>query len=589
MNFMNKTFYLFTIVLLMFAIAAAAAAAAPNKFVEIEIGGLVSEKHALYNFIYPSSFTIKQYLDILDKARFDPAVGGLILKISRLDIGWAKMQQLRRAIHAFRSEGKPTFALIDGSFMPSYLIACACDKVYLQPASVLMMTGLRLEVYYWKDLLDKIGIKVDCIPIGRFKNFAEPFISATMSDAAREMFTSLLDDAESQFISIIVEERGLTTDTVRRLIDEGPFTAREAAIRGLADGFLYEDELHAQIESGMTRYLLVDKEYGREKPAMPDFNFFTLLFPQSNKTAIKSGKPKIAYILATGNILPGGRRDYPFRENIIASEDICADIRECAEEQTIGAIIIRIESPGGSMAAADQIWRALRKASKKKPVIASLSDVAASGGYYIAMAANRIIAEPGTLTGSIGVISMKVVLQKLMEKTGVKAEVISRGKMSGIFSPLSHFSEEERAAMQRISLAHYDEFTSKVAAMRGVGSERMASVAEGRVWTGRQALENGLVDKLGGIDEAVSEAKRLAGIPSQSQVELEMFPRQMGFLEFIQELMTGGTFGNYNPSPMGMSAFLPLTPFLFSQIQSLIYLAHKERSLAILPFIINIQ
>lgn len=583
---MNKQSFFLTCVILILALAAAAA---PNKFVEIEIGGPVSEKHALYDFIYPSSFTIKQYLDILDKARFDPAVGGLILKISKPEIGWAKMQQLRRAIHAFRTEGKPAYALIDGSFMPAYLIACACDKVYLQPASVFMMTGLRLEAYYWKDLLEKIGVEVDSVPIGRYKSFAEPFTSNAMTSATREMFNSLLDDMESQFISILVEERGLTTDTVRQLMDDGPFTALEAWHQGLADGVIYEDELHTKIESSMTRYLTVDREYGREKPAMPDFNFFALLFPQSKKTIITSGKPKIGYILATGNILTGGRKDYPFRENIIASEDLCADIRECAEDKTIEAIIIRIESPGGSMTAADQIWRALRKASEKKPVVASLSDVAASGGYYIAMASNRIIAEPGTLTGSIGVISMKVALKGLMEKAGVKAEVISRGKNSGIFSPLSPFSESERTAMRRISLAYYDEFTSKVASARGMGREQVESIAEGRVWTGRQALQKGLVDKLGGIEEAIEEAKMLAGIPARRPVELEMFPRQMGFLEFFQELMSGGPLGGFASPQMGMAALLPVAAPLLAQIQPLIYLAHQERTLAMLPFTMNIR
>jgi protease-4 len=567
----------------------ASAVSPPNRYVEIEINGPVNEKPELYEFIFPRYRTMKQYLDLMEKARDDPEVGGLILKISQPRIGWAKVQQIRRAIHDFRKSGKKAYALITGESLSGYLMACSCDKITLIPSSPLMMSGLRMESYYLKDLLAKLGIEVDVIPIGKYKTAAESFTNSSMSEASREMLTAILDDYYNQLIAFLVEDRNLTTDTVQSLLDEGPFAPQEAKEKGLVDSLGYDQDLYQEIENGLTRYLKVDKEYDRPKPEAPAFNIFTLLFRQP--VLEPGGKPKsrIALIVASGAIVPGQREDYPFQEEIIAAGDLIEQIRECIDNPAIVAIILRIDSPGGSAMASDMIWRMLQKAREKKPVIASLSDVAASGGYYIAVGADKIVAEPGTITGSIGVITGKPVLAGLFEKIGINVEVISRGKNSGLFSPLAPFSETQRSAVEKISLVVYNDFVDKVSQSRRLSKDEVLSSAEGRVWTGKQAYQRRLVDDLGGIERAVFLAKDMAGIPPGRFVEIEVFPRQLGLFEFIQEILQGAQFTQIQAVPPNASYPLFLYPSIVKQWMTLYYLFQSEPSMAVMPFNFSIR
>jgi len=576
------------LILLSNAVGAFAALLSPNRYVEIDITGPVNEKRALYEFIFPRFRTVKQYLDLLEKAQDDPDVGGIILKISHPELGWAKLQQLRRGIFEFRNSGKKVYALLTGDTLPAYLLASACDEVDITPAGSLMITGLRIEAYFFKDLLAKLGIEVDAIPIGKYKSAAEPFTDRFMSDASREMFTSLLDDYYEQLMAMLAKDRRLTSDTVRAILDRGPFTASEAREIGLIDNIMYEKELHKHIEAGLPRYLYVVKDYGKQKPQVPEINIFTLLFKQPPVKPSRTGRTKIALIVTTGIILPGGREDYPFQENIIAAKDLIEQINECVDNPDIAAIVLRIDSPGGSALASDLIWRAIRLARKKKPVVASLSDVAASGGYYVAMGADKVIAEPGTITGSIGVISGKLVLKGLFDKVGINTEVISRGKNSGIFSPGAPFSKSERAALRRLSTAVYDGFVGKVAESRGLTKDDVRAAAQGRVWTGRQALKNHLVDKLGGIDEAIGVARTLAHIPRERRVEVEVYPRQLGLIEFIQKVMSGQLTQTMVPKIYG-ATFPFVNSDIWMQALPLIHLFRRETVLALMPFHIEIK
>jgi len=561
----------------------------PNEFVEVELTGPVNEKQELYEFIFPRFRTMKQYLDLMEKARDDRDVAGIVLHISQPQIGWAKIQQLRRSILDFRQSGKKAFAIITGESVPAYLVACACDEIMLFPSSPLMLSGIRIESYYLKDLLSKVGVMVDTIPIGKYKSAAEPFTRSSMSDATREMMTSLLDDYYSQLISYLVQDRGLTTDTVVALLDQGPFTPKEAVEKGLVDRLGYEENLYQAIEKDMPRYIKVVKDYDKPKPQAPKFNIFTLLFKQPASAKPQIQKKKIAMIVACGTIVPGRREDYPFQEEIIAASDLIEQINECLEDPNIVAIILRIDSPGGSAFGSDLIWHTIMKVRKEKPVVASLSDVAASGGYYIAMAAQKIVAEQGTITGSIGVITGKVVMEQLFEKIGVNVEVISRGAGSGLFSPSKPFSESQRAAMRKISLAIYDDFVDKAAKSRNLERQTVLSGAEGRVWTGRQALEKKLVDEIGGIEKAVEQAKILAGISPGKYLEIEMFPRQLGLFEFIQEMLSGGQFASMN---YGLSPILhPLlaTGSVGKNLVSLALVFQREPVLTLMPFCIQVK
>ena len=577
-----------------------------NRFVELEITGPVNEKRALYEFIFPRFRTLKQYMDLLDKAERDPEVGGLILKIGNPELGWAKLHQLRRSIHNFRKSGKSVYALLEGEGIGPFLLACSCDEISIIPSSSLMIAGPRLEAYFFKDLLGRLGIMVDVVAVGRYKNAAEPFTEQSMTPETREMLTSLLDDFYEQTIRILVQDRGMTTDTARMILDEGLFTPPEAQKRGLVDHLDYEKQLHDRIDSKLKRYLNVVKDYGKpEKPA-PEFNILTLFFQTKSREKPRARQRKIAYIVATGTILPGEREDYPFQEHIIAAKDLVEQIQSCVDDPDIMALILRIDSPGGSVLASDLIWRAVRDAKKEKPVVASLSNVAASGGYYIAMGADRIIAEPGTLTGSIGVISGKPVLEDLFEKIGINVEVISRGKNSGLFSPNAPFTESQREALYKISMYAYHNFVDKVAGSRGMSRDSVLAAAEGRVWTGRQALAINLVDELGGIETAINEAKKLAGISPSRYIEVEVYPRQLGLFEFFQEMMSGGQGAGVSSLSGGVSLpglseyephdMAPLLEVLDSSLglsgmgkASLFYLFQKERILYLSPFHIEIR
>lgn len=573
----------------MFLQGAASAVSPPNQYVEIEINGPVNEKQELYEFIFPRYRTLKQYLDLIEKAQGDSKVGGIIIKISQPRIGWAKIQQIRRAILDFRKSGKKAYALITGESLAGYLLACSCDQVTLIPSSPLMITGLRMESYYLKDLLAKLGIQFDVIPIGKYKTAAETFTHSSMSEASREMLTAILDDYFNQMIAILTEDRNLTTDTVRSLLDEGPFVPKEAKEKGLVDSLGYDQDLYREIEDGLTRYIEVVKDYDRPKAEIPTINILNLLFKQPIQATGDKPKSRIALIIASGTIVPGQREDYPFQEEIIAADDLIEQIMECIDDPAIVAIILRIDSPGGSAMASDMIWRTLQKAREKKPVIASLSDVAASGGYYIAVGADKIVAEAGTITGSIGVISGKPVLTDLFEKIGVNVEVLSRGKNSGLFSPAKPFSDSQRSAFRKISLTIYNDFVDKVALSRGLSKDQVLASAEGRVWTGNQAFQRRLVDDLGGIERAVELAKEMAGIPSRRFIEIEVFPRQLGLFEFIQEMLRGGQFSQIQTLPPNTSYPLLLYPSMVKQGVILFNVFQREPTMLLMPFYLSIK
>ena len=563
--------------------------ASPNRYVEIEMTGPVNEKRALYNFIFPRYRTLHQYIKILEKARDDPEVAGVILHIAHPSLGWAKLQQLRRSIHDFRKTGKTVHAFLSGESLPEYLLACACDEITLVPTGVLMITGIRLEALYFKDLLDKLGIDVDVVAIGKYKTAAEPFTDRTMSESSREMLSSILDDYYEQLTAMLTSDRGLTTGTVHALLDGGPFTAQEAVDAGLVDHLFYKKELYDYIEKGLTRYLDVVRDFGREKPKAPEINIFTLFFPQAPQQKKVTEKLKIALIVATGPIFPGTRGDYPFQEEVIAADDLIQTIRECVESPNVAAIILRVDSPGGSAQASDLIWHAVRTAREEKPLVASLSDVAASGGYYIAMGADKVIAEPGTITGSIGVISGKAVLRDMFDKIGVNVEVISRGKNSGIFSPSAPFSESQRQAVRKISLAVYEEFTAKVKKSRGLSDEELIRAARGRVWTGSQAERLGLVDELGGMEKAMDAARKLAGLHPSRPVDIEIYPRQLGLIEFIQEMLGGGSqFSFYSPQSLTLLPLLHFYP-LARQALPCVNLFRQEPTLALMPLCLEVK
>ncbi|HZV08010.1 MAG TPA: signal peptide peptidase SppA [Gemmataceae bacterium] len=493
----------------------------------------------------------KSKLDRIEKARKDANVQAIYLQLDGLSIGWGKLDELSRAIAEVRKSGKKVFAYLESGNTKDYLLALACDEICLPESDWLMLTGMRAEVSFYKNLFEKIGAQADMLQMGDFKAAAEPFMRNSMSKPARAQLTRVIDDYyENSLVERIVHARAsknFTAEQVKKLIDEGPYTARGALEAGLVDRLGYADDYRNQLKETLKKQHQADKfaflkDYGKEEKKDIDlsnpFAIFKLLAtPVKSKSSSHS---KIAVIYATGVITTGKSEEGLFGSETLGSTTMIKAIRQAEEDETVKAIVLRVDSPGGSALASDLIWNELKRS--KKPVIASMSDVAASGGYYISMAAQKIYAEPGTLTGSIGVVGGKLAIGGTLNKIGITTEIISRGANAGILSSDKPFTDSERKAMTALMKDVYDQFLDKALAGRKKAGrtmtrEELVQLAGGRIWTGRQAKENGLIDELGTLGDAIEAARKLAKLPEGKEPELLLLPKSKSFLDTLFEEM----------------------------------------------------
>jgi protease-4 len=487
----------------------------------------------------------KTKLGRIKKAKSDESIQGLYLRLDDLEIGWGKVDELCRAIADFRKSGKKAYAYMDSANTKDYVVAASCDEICMPESGSLMLIGMRAEVTFYKDLFDKIGVKADMVKMGDFKSAVEPYTRTSMSKESRQQLESMLDDfyAKSIVAPIAKARSGqqLTEGKVKKLIDEGPYTAKAAKAAGLIDQIAYDDGFEDILKTGLnaTRVKIV-KNYEQAKSKDIDLsNPFALLKALMGPSKPASSiKPKIAVIYVVGTITSGKSVSMPYFGNTVGSTTIIEAIREAEQDKTVKAIVLRVDSPGGSALASDLMWNELRKS--KKPIIASMSDVAASGGYYVCMCAGKIYAEPGTITGSIGVFGGKITLGGTEEKLGLHSEIITRGANANIFSLSTPFSDSERKALTSMIQDTYDQFLDKALAGRkkagkDMKREDLVKLAGGRVWTGRQAKENGLVDELGSLDDALAAAKKAAGVAEETEMELLPLPKPASFFETLME------------------------------------------------------
>jgi protease-4 len=462
------------------------------------------------------------------KAKVDNRIKIVLLEVDMSAAGWGKAEEIRDAIADFRSSGKPVYAFMKYGMNKEYYIASACDKIYLAPPGELFINGLAADVMFFRGSLDKLGIYPDIFQIGKYKSAGDTFTRKEMSDAHREFMNSLLDDLFNRYVDAIAKARGKTAEEVRAIIDDAPYGAPRAKEVGLVDGVGYRDELEKELktklgykESDPLR-LVKSSDYSEVAPESLDLN---------------KGE-NIAVIYATGDIGSGQSGNSPGGSQSIGSDTLSKAINDAREDKTIKAIVIRVDSPGGSGLASDVIWHAVVAAKEKKPVVISMSDVAASGGYYIACGANKIIAQPSTITGSIGVVGGKPVMRGFYDWLGISNEYLLRGKNAGMFRETEKFTPDERAKFEAwIKTTYYNDFVPKVAKGRNKDAAYIDSIAQGRVWTGSQGRERGLVDEFGGLDRAVEVAKDLAKIPQDKGVHRVILPYPRTFL---QELMSEG-------------------------------------------------
>lgn len=491
----------------------------------------------------------KAKLARIQKAKNDTAVKAIYLHLDGLGIGWAKVDDLSRALADFRSSGKKIVAYLESGESKDYLVALGCDQILIPEAGWLMLTGVRLEMTFYKDLFEKVGIKADMLQMGAFKGAAEPYTRNKMSPENRQQLESLLDDFyEKGIVERLVARRGKgwTPEKVRALIDQGPFTARSALKLGLVDGLAYsagiEDVLKKTLDVVSVK---VVQDYGKAKADDVDLsNPFALLKMLSGTKSKSSKKPKVAVIYAVGVINTGKGGTSPLGGESVGSTTMVEAIRQAEEDATVKAIVLRVDSPGGSALASDLIWNQLRQS--KKPVIASMGDVAASGGYYISMGCQKIYAAPGTITGSIGVVGGKLSLGGLYDTIGLRTEVLKRGEHADILSMERPFSASERETFSSMMRDIYDQFLDKaiqgrVKAGRKMTRLELEKLAGGRVWTGRQAKANGLIDELGTLEDAIADAWARAKMPKETEPELLVLPKGRSFLDTLAESLGGAS------------------------------------------------
>lgn len=470
----------------------------------------------------PMSFT--SLLTQLRKAKVDNRVGAVLLDIEFPQIGWAKADELRDAIKDFRASGKPIYSFMELGLNKDYYIAAATEKIFVPPAGDLYVNGLAAQAMFFRGSLDKLGVEPDFIKIGAYKTAPNQFTEKEMTKEQREVINALLDEFIGRFKTAIAEDRKLSPENVEAIINTAPHHAPEAQQLKLIDGATYRDQIDEDLKARLgykqeDKLRTVDGKDYREVPA--------------DSLGLNTGE-KIAVIYASGTITSGKSSSGTFGGESVGSETLVDAVNKAANDDSIKAIVLRVDSPGGSSLASDVMWHALENAKAKKPLVVSMGDVAGSGGYYIACNANKIVAEPTTITGSIGVFGGKWVLNGTYDWLGVTSEYILRGENAGIFRETEKWTDGERAKMtDQISKVYYNDFVPKVAAGRGKTVEEVNAVGQGRVWTGTQAKQIGLIDEFGGLEKAVEVAKGLANLPADKDVKRVSFPAPQSFFERI--------------------------------------------------------
>jgi protease-4 len=473
--------------------------------------------------------TVRSIVQSLRMAKRDARITHVLLTPSTLNLPyWGKVQELRDAVLDFRKSGKKVIAFLEYGGDREYYLAAAADRVFLVPTSPLDLTGVASYEIFLRGALDRLGIFPDFVHVGDYKTAPNQLTERRMPPAHREMSESLNRSTYDQLVRGIAQSRRKSEAEVRALIDRGPFTAEEALSAGLVDELAYEDQIDDRIpELAADDDRRVEaSDYARIRPASLGIR------PRS----------RIAVIYAVGTIVSGRGGFDPINGTMVGSDTIVEQIRRVRGDDSIKAIVLRVDSPGGSAVASDVIWRELmitRDERPSRPLITSMSDLAASGGYYIAMPGQTIVAQPATLTGSIGIYSGKMALGEAAGKIGVNTEAVVAGANADIYSPFEPFTPAQRARLQTFMQSFYDNFVKKAAASRHTTPERIDAVARGRVWTGEQALQHGLVDALGGLDTAVAIAKERAGIPADEDVQLVVYPPRRTLLEAFSEQFGG--------------------------------------------------
>lgn len=520
-----------------------------NLVLELDLEHPLPEHHApdsLVGAFGEEPTTVRDMVDALEKAGGDSRVKSLVVRIGQPGTP-AATQELRDAVKAFRAKGKKAVAYTDsfgelGNSTLAYYLASAFDEIYIQPSGDVNINGLAFEMPFARDAFARLGVTPRYSARYEYKNAINTFTERDYTAPHREATERFTQSLFDQIVRGIAEERGLTEDVVRGLIDKAPLMADEALEAKLVTGLRYRDEVLGELkeQAGTGARFLYVKKY-LERAGRPNVSGDT-----------------VALVYGVGEVMRGKNQSNPLSNGqTMGAESVAAALRKATEDSRVKAIILRVDSPGGSYVASDTVRREVQRAKEAgKPVIATMGSYAASGGYFVAMEADRIVAQPGTLTGSIGVYAGKFVTSDFWEKLGVNFDTVSAGKNAEMFSTDQDYTPEQQARMDAVLDRIYSDFTTRAAASRKLPLEKLQSLAKGRVWTGEDALTHGLVDALGGYPKALELAKEAAKLPADARVNVEVYPRKKPASAVLSELL-GQTGDNSEDDAITVSALSP--------------------------------
>lgn len=485
----------------------------------LDLSGSIEEEkpQGAWGAILGSDVTVfHQIVDAIDAAKSDARITGLVVKISSPGGNWAKLAEIRERLIDFGASGKPAICFLSGDFNRNrdYYVATGCRQIWMMPASPLAVSGLMTESQFYRGIFDKLKIYPDYYHIAEYKTAANQYTEKKYTPAHREMAESIMRSTYAQYTADLAKARKLDVAEVDKLLQQGPLLADESLKNKLVDRLAYYDEVQQFFREKNNEWRPV--ELGR---------YVKQLRPE--------GGDKIAVVHATGLIVVGESQWTPMTGFVMGSDSVAADLRNAANDASVKCIILRVDSPGGSSVASEIIRREVQLAQKKKPVVVSMSDVAGSGGYWIAMSANRIVADAGTLTGSIGVVFGKLNMSGLYDLIGLSSDHLQTSDNATFLWLEQNFTPAQRESVQKLMHRIYDDFTSGVAAGRHMKVEDVDKIGKGRVWTGAQAKGLGLVDEIGDFSRAVLIARDLGHISRDAKVQIVHYPREKSFLENI--------------------------------------------------------
>lgn len=492
-----------------------------NSVVVLRLNGDVPEKAPVeIPFLSDDhTLTMPDVWMLLKKAAADPHIKAIVLEPDSLSAGWAKLDEIGADLEQFRKSGKPVYAYLRTPQAREYLVACGADRIYLGAADQFYVKGLRAELMYFKKTLDKLGVSVDVEHAGKYKDYGDQFTRSDMSPETKEVITSVVDGLYDGMVNRIAAGRKKKPEDVRAAIDQGIFLATQAQKAGFVDELKFEDEMFNDLKN---RLHLRDMKRVRA----------TTYVKAADPPGLQ-GRSRIALVVGSGDIVRGDPNNEATDESNIAAYSFNRLLEQVGNDSSIKGVVVRIDSPGGEVVASDEIWRQMNLLSKKKPMVISMSDVAASGGYYIAMTGDPILAYSGTETGSIGVVFGKPDLHGLYDKLGVTKDSIQRGKYADVDSDYTSLTPDERGKLKEGIDASYQDFVTKVANARHRRFDEIEPVSQGRVWLGSQAQPRGLVDQLGGLDAAIDLVKKRAKIPAEERVTVVPYPPRRSVFDLL--------------------------------------------------------